>query len=539
MKRTVLITLALAALLGGAGAWLLGPAWMRHRALTAIASPERATRERGWRWLEQIDPPASAPRVACCLDEIDTRLAASGNDAVRHGADVLRRLGFWDWTTRPRDLVLRELELRAYDAQAEVQLGAAEDLADAPLDLDAKRVRAAFEMLIISNAAPVRWTAFDGAAGWHGPERAGHLALLSLRGADLHLRRMRHLALAMTDPASPSLKTPADEAIDVREARLLRNTLADPTDASVVVAEIEARDEPDPPALEYVLRHSRDPRAVRALEDLAKAGSRSARFALHARTPRVDETQARRIVRDVDAAPTTRRVAAWRWPGIPRDLLDDLLALDPREDDGSVYAAALLAERRLGRDAAVERAEAWIRSFDDDEKRAGALLAALLGEPASLLAEAHEREDMPDVRTTQRLALWALGRPTGPDDPREFAFRVLHRSDGDFRPDAALCMLRAGDAGSLDLLTRPPRASRQSVQQRAWLIERFVPSWYERLGRPVGGNPRALRLHFDALRARYLLERRRIRFDHASGTFVLPSPVLTELTENHGVHGEE
>jgi hypothetical protein len=516
VKRFLLISMTLAVLVGAVGAWLAWPAWQLHRALVAIASPDRATRDEGWRHLE--------PRVADHLNDLDTRLADAGDDALRHGADVRRRLGHWDWTRTPRGLFLRELEIRAADETTEVQITATRDLAVAPLDLDADRLGGTFRTLLASPSSSVRRAAFEAAAGWLGPERGAWLEGI-VPVTDDSLQRMTHLALTAVEFPGPGEPQPPLEASDVREARLLRNTLVDPSDASAVLAWMDATEsEPDPPALEYVLRHSRDRRAVRALEERADAGSRSARYALHARSRHADETQARRIVRDADAAPTTRRVAAWRWPGIPRDLLDILLALDPREDDGSVYAAALLAERRLPRADAVARAEAWIRSFNDDEKRAGALLAALLGAHHDLLAEAHTAEDMADVRTTQRLALWALGRPTGPDDPREFAFRTLHRSDGDFNPDAALCMLRAGDAGALDLLTRPPRASRQSVQQRAWLIERFVPSWYERLGRPIGGNPRALRLHFDALRARSLLERRRIEFDEETATFVMMRP---------------
>ena len=80
-------------------------------------------------------------------------------------------------------------------------------------------------------------------------------------------------------------------------------------------------------------------------------------------------------------------------------------------------------------------------------------------------------------------------------------------------------MLRVGSIDALELVTQPPLATRQSVQKRAWLIERFAPGWYARLGRPISGNPRAIRLHFDALGAMYHVQRRHLQFDAVTRTF--------------------
>lgn len=189
-----------------------------------------------------------------------------------------------------------------------------------------------------------------------------------------------------------------------------------------------------------------------------------------------------------------------------------ILSESPTERDGATYAAALLAEKRLPRDAAIAQAEQWLRGFDEDFKRAGGLLASLLGEHASLVRQAMDASPSPIVRTSLRLALVGLG-----EEPIEFAHRALHKADGDVHPDALLCLLLVGDPIAFKRLVTLPDAPRgeaaeldwsAAVQARALLIERFAPTWHHDAGRPVGGNARGLRLHFDRLHARLLLEQR-------------------------------
>ena len=217
--------------------------------------------------------------------------------------------------------------------------------------------------------------------------------------------------------------------------------------------------------------------------------------------------------------------------GAPADLLPALLARGPADDDGAVYAAALLAERRLPPDEARRLAERWIRSFDDDEKRAGALLAALLGAHAALLERAAALEDVGRVRTAQRLARWVLGTAgTGPD-PREIAHRARGGRGGDFDPDTVAYMLLAGEADAIAAITSPPPDPlAAAVRRRVWLIERFLPAWHAAAGRPADGGRPSVQLHFDRLEALRLLTRRRLRFDAASRTY-------TEITISAGFPG--
>jgi hypothetical protein len=242
------------------------------------------------------------------------------------------------------------------------------------------------------------------------------------------------------------------------------------------------------------------------------------------RSAGLDETQCRQVAMDGTAEPALRRLAAWRWEGIERALVLEILAAEPADPDGSVFAAALLAERRMSRAESIALAESWIRDFNDDRKRAGALLAALLGAHQALLEEAYDLEDVPIVRTTQRLALHVLGRPVSEaghgGEEVEFAYRALHTPEGDFRPDVALCLLMAGHRPATRLLASRQRGDwRLTVSQRAWLAERFVPQWTEALGRPIGGDRRALDLHFDELEVLADLTERRLEFDPESKTF--------------------
>jgi len=526
MRRFTITTLILAMVLGAVLAWLAAPAYRLHAALRAIGDTDAAARERGWSFL--LDSPADGrpPRAESMLPELSRRLAEAEDDALLDGTAALRRIDRWGWSHQPHRLILRELRLRAAAAESASHSLAVELLMECPLDLAPEQVLPIIEALSRSDANNARRGAFEACCAFLGPGRASTLAHLDMPSNDEHLQRMRHLALSWAEPTDDQVAPTMDTPVGVIEAALLRQTAWSPNDASAVLDMLAAWDGEPRPAFEYILRYSRDPRAGRALKRLADAGSKAARYALQSRSESVDETQARLVATDASQPPARRRLAAWRRRTVPPDTLAEILSLDPAEADGSVHAAALLAERHLTPSDAAAQAETWIRSFNDDEKRAGALLAALLDKHQELLEQAYGIEDIGAVRTTQRLALWALGRPVEDDDPKEFAYRALHRKDGDFNPDTALCMLLAGEAETLRLLTsRPTGDWAESVRRRALLIERFLPAWHEATGRPIGGDVRALQLHFDRLDALRMLNRRRLRFEPEGRIYTAASAV--------------
>ena len=244
------------------------------------------------------------------------------------------------------------------------------------------------------------------------------------------------------------------------------------------------------------------------------------------------QAQLRRVMADPRLDPRRRRRAAWRCADPGGQDVTDLLKEDPTQSDGTVYATVLVAERFLPRPEAAALAESWIRDFNDDLKRAGALLAMLLGVHADLLERAYELENVAAVRTTQRLALHALDRPVEGDDPLEFAYRILYRAGGEFDPDTALCLLARGYTPVLKLLTTQPRVADgpifgEAAWRRAWLIERFAPQWHEHTGLPSVDDAAAIRLHFDDLNALRLLTQRRMAFDETTRTFISREPPLS------------
>ncbi|MBT8486265.1 MAG: hypothetical protein HKO59_01315, partial [Phycisphaerales bacterium] len=509
--RTRFITLAIAGVVGVAAGLWGWPRWRTHHALSTITADAAPRRASAWAWLEGTDR-SGGPRMTPWRDRIEARLADATPAALLDGTLALRRVGGWGWDETDRALVARDLLLRADSVDPADHGLALEMLATAPFDLDPALVIGVVADLHDRAEEQVSTQAFDLALAWAGPDRVEQLVSLTT----IRPGRM-HLALSWAPRAVAGIGVAADAAWGDRVTHLVRVTATRPGDATAALAAV------DDPAFEdvlpYVLHLSRDPRATTTLERLAAAGHAAARFALLAQDPAEDAARSARMATDRGAALTARRIAAWRWPDTPVTLVHELLARDLADEDGHVAAAALLAERRLPPAAARAKAEAWMRSFNDDEKRAGALLATLLGVHADLLDQAYRLEDQPSVRTTQRLALWALGRPPGPGDPVEFAHRVLHEPGGAFDPDVAACMLRAGRPEALAHLTSPPPPRRAPVQARAWLLERFVPEWHTAAGRPIGGSVDAVQLHFARLDALRVLTSRRWTFDAGMGVF--------------------
>ncbi len=246
-----------------------------------------------------------------------------------------------------------------------------------------------------------------------------------------------------------------------------------------------------------------------------------------------------------DAASEQRLYMALRWSDmVDRGILTpDSAPAEPPDDDrdadfilailddfpsvsSPAISAALLAEQ-LPADQSLAFAERWIRDFNDDRKRAGALLAALLGAHTELLAEAYRVEDVATVRTTQRLALAALGADPGPGDPIEFAHRVLRRSDGEIDPDTVFALLCAGHRSSLGwLIASPAEAGPALAAIRRWLVRRFVPQWNGALSHLPPDASDADRLL--ALSVLAKLTKRQMAFDASTRVYSFDWPAAAE-----------
>ena len=273
--------------------------------------------------------------------------------------------------------------------------------------------------------------------------------------------------------------------------------------------------------ISYILSRSRHPVAKCRLENRARSGDHSARIFIY--SDLLDDA-ALLIASDPSRPAWQRRSAVWRLPDPDDELILAILKLDPADLNDGVLTTVLLAERQLGIPAADELALRWMTDFNDNRKRAGALLAALLNVHHERLLSAYEAEDIASVRTTQRLALIAMGRDPGLEVPIEFAHRTLFTEDGDINLDTLLCLLIMGDAGAPTWLTNlPPDHESWKIRLRLMLIERFIPHLSDAAGSLPTTNRQVAELHFDSLDALRLLTQRRVEFDPTRKQFVWPS----------------
>lgn len=228
-----------------------------------------------------------------------------------------------------------------------------------------------------------------------------------------------------------------------------------------------------------------------------------------------------------------RRLAAALLREEPRrldaSLASELASLPAADPEGGVAAAVLAAESLLTREDAVEAARAWLRSFDDDAKRAGLLLLALVAtgeEAAPLLAAPLWGRAEPELRRAHAAAELALGRWSRRSAPAELFARIARRPDGGIDLDLLLGRLAAGDADAaeslLDLPDPPVAADAAAIAAferdlalRGALRRRFLPSLQRAIGDPAGAEPRGLSLHRDLALARWWLDRASTSFDPA------------------------
>jgi len=525
-----IVTLTLAAIAGGVIAVVLVPVVQRERMLEAIASEDSATRQQAWTWWSD-SPTGAEPRALASLDQLhETLNASAGAAALLDASNALRRLDLWGWDHQPEPLLVRTIRLRTQQDDEASQEMALELLNDAPAPSPSTPFTSGMfvdcvQPLLKSTHDDVARRSLDTAISWLAAQEPETIADLDVKNATVPMQRTWLLACGVLG-VDPDDEIDANPEPDTLDAALLARVLRSPDDTHEVLSIM--RNTPDDMFLPRasILAQGSDSASWDELDRLAREGGRSAEYARQARSSNLEYEQAQLVFADTTASRGRRILAAWRSRRIHDTALLALLGLPASDRDSSVYTDVLLAERHLSREQATQLAEQWIRSFDDRRKRAGALLAALLGEHGDLLAEAYRVEDVPAVRTIQYLALHAMGRAVvAPDgtsgDPRIIAHRALYAERDDFDPDIALIMLIGGDREALVLLTAPPRGEQmgRSVQQRAWLIQRFVPDWHARLGRPIGGDLRGVVLHFDALRALRLITQRSITFDDSSRVF--------------------
>ncbi len=524
MRRRRLLGFGAALLLGAAIGALLWPTvereWMLRRLFSDVA--EQRSRAVFW-WSEQ---PAGAPpprigRWPSCSTRIFARLESTEDQATFIDvAALLREAGLWQLPTISTNLWRRRLDLILDSQDGEAartvldELAAAEVLRD-----DANAGQLWGRLLAWPHDASIRLGALRQAAGWFDADAIEALAAAARDDDDPRVRRLAWLLLGHLSPASGYAAVWQGEEPRVAEAMLWAATATNPLDASALLMACDQSPWPTT-ALPWLLSRSDDEAARQRLEALAIDGHRAA--ALHL---------AQRWGVGIEQLPAPQRA----WLGGPIDFTEDAalarwsawrhgqgdpdrLLEDPVAEDGSVWAAVLLAERLLTREAAARRGREWMARDSDEVRSAGAMLLALIGESIEPIRQSYAGSHDESFRVHARLALLMEGeRETALPG---YAWRVLEAGEARHRLAALAALLAAGDAQAAQaVLTAPSAAPSATMLERAWLIERFLPEYAAVVAPLCPWSDEVAALQFDIMAAAWALRGGAESFDTSGRTF--------------------
>lgn len=546
--------------------------WRRSLARPATAATlldaDPAKRREAWALLEPDLREAETRETTLAeLDVAVERALRQGPPPDAAIADLaLRRERFaaWRWDREPdRTVIERAIELAA-------------DASNAPAD-PALVALAAQRLLDFPNHAAWPVAPSSIAAIWNRLDVPMQARLLP-RIASLEPRGRREilgLLEATPDPGLAGLLTLARLAADgdpeaaaaLADDRTLDPRIRDRAAAAAVRLEPLA-------AIGLLASVDADPSAPWATILAPAAGDPAVRAAIVARAAEGDPASRRMLARleaiadgeppeaealaaawdllsDPSAPAATRRVAALLLLAtppaeeLPESVLSNLLDGALADDSGSVLAAALLAEASdRSRDAA-----GWLRRFEDDRKRAGAILAVLAdgrhGAESAALARTQAAASEPGIRALLRAASWALAAPRdvgARDSEREFIHRIAHRGDrGSLDLDVLALRLAAGEVEAVEALLAgregPEGQDRRAIERwsermalRWLLVERFIPDLADALGPPLGGSQRERELQSDLALAAWWSLRSQLRFDPTRRRWVRVSASAAEST---------
>lgn len=208
-----------------------------------------------------------------------------------------------------------------------------------------------------------------------------------------------------------------------------------------------------------------------------------------------------------------------RWSAWRRGQGDaDRLLEKPVAEDGSVWAAVLLAERLLTRAEAVQRGRQWMAHDSNEVRSAGAMLLALIGESIEPIRQSYAASHDESFRVHARLALLMAGeRETALPG---YAWRVLEAGEARHRLAALAALLAAGDVQAAQaVLTPPSDLPGAAMLERAWLIERFLPEHAAVVAPLCPWSDEVAALQFDIMAAAWALRGGAESFDPIGRTF--------------------
>ncbi len=550
-----------------AAATLLEPVRAWHRALTrpaitgALLSADATERSEAWRQLEAALGDANTR--ADTLAEVDAMLAQAlregepPDEAVAELAMRIDRFFPWQWE-RPvdREVLVRSIGFAARRAEGSANPAllafAAERLLELPPSVAFPLAPQDAASLWSRLDAPMQARLLPGLASLPPSLRHETLSPLDMpadpRTAGLLL--LARLASSEDLEAASRLTHDSSAPAPLRDRAAAAMVRLDSLAAIGLLAPLEV--DPSAPWATILAPASTEPAVRAAFEARAAEGDAASRRLL----ARID------AVADGESPEAEALAAAWDLlsdPASPADarrLSALVLVVPPREElpesalanlldgpladeDGSVLATALLAQAT----GQTRRAATWLRSLEDDRKRAGAMLAVIADGPrgadAAALARTQEAASDPSVRSLLRTASWSLASPRdfgARDADREFVHRVSHqvsaRGDrGELDLDVLALRLAAGDPAAVEALLamseepandRPEAIRRWSTRRslRWLLVERFVPTLAATLGPPLGGSRRERSLQADLALVEWWSQRHRLRFDPSTRQWV-------------------
>jgi len=526
-----------ALLVGVVAGLLLWPAVQREWMYRRLFSDEATQRQIALDWwrgpvgTDEASPSrlVESPSVAAHLTErID---GATEEPIFVEIASLLRESGYWrlplistaQWRRR-LDLILDSGDDAAARSVIEEVVAA-----DAARD-DANAAAVWLRLLAWPQAPEIRARALRGAARWFDAEQVESFAAAARGDVDASVRRAAWLLLGQLRPRSGYAGQWKGEPAEVAEAMLWAATVTNPDDASPLL--VACNQSPWPtPALPWLLSRSNDPAARARLEALVIDGNRAA--ALHMaerwgaglnRLPAAQQAWLGRVVTRGEAEdpmlPMLDRWVAWRGArddlGAPLD--------DPVAQDGSVWAAVLLAERLLSRDEAGAVAQRWLSDLSPAVRRGGVLLMGLQGGEAKRVSRVYQQSENPSLRRGARLAMLMTGEenqtPESLSTGRAYAWTVLAAQE-DERMEAMFALLACGDEQAAEaILTHPIGSpSGAAMLERAWLIERFLPDYVAVVAPLCPWNDGIAALQFDIMREAFALGARGSAFDRRGRVF--------------------
>ena len=520
----------------------------RTAAIDAALSAEADDRASGWvKLAAELDDDRLGAQLAARIEfEAATRFHEGRLDdaALAELAIELDRRGGWNWADGNSAAIRRSLELAA-NAEADPTLVAlaVQRLIDAPAPGGIPASESVAAALWNRLDPPLQRRLLPRLASME-PEssRAVLLQLLPPTDASLaNLLRLARLCGAADPTAAIEQAGDPDVPAAERDRAAAVAVRLDPELALTLLSDLDT--EPTRPWATILAPAATDP-AVRAAISGRAAGGDSAAKRLLARLEATENREppeaeslaaAWDLLSDPDAPIHDRRIAALvllDHPGeeeLPEPSMARLLEGAAGDADGSVLTTALLAEA-IGRPALAAR---WLRDFDDERKRAGALLAVLndgRGELAAQLDRTAAAASDPQLRSFLRAAMWARAAPrdaAAASGDRGFVHRIAHRPDrSGLDLEVLALMLASGDPEAVDSLIEswePEHDADPSALERwsermalRWLLlSRFVPGLAAELGPPLGGSRLDLELQADLALTAWWALRSRSRFDPA------------------------